>query len=182
KAIAQLTTDAAGKYAYTLPEFVPLKATASNSGYYKNSIQTMVPADAESVMFSNPVLCLNPITTEAVRVENVYYDYNKATLQEASFPELDKLVSLLNDNPNMTIELGAHTDSKGADAYNLKLSDARANSVVEYLVSKGIDRSRLVAKGYGETSPVAENTNSDGSDNPEGRQQNRRTEFRVLKN
>jgi outer membrane protein OmpA-like peptidoglycan-associated protein len=95
---------------------------------------------------------------------------------------LDQLVTLLNENPSTTIELGAHTDSKGDDAYNQKLSEARAKTVVDYLISKGIDGSRLVAKGYGESSPVAENSNADGTDNPEGRQQNRRTEFKVLKN
>jgi outer membrane protein OmpA-like peptidoglycan-associated protein len=89
---------------------------------------------------------------------------------------------VLNDNPTIIIELGAHTDSKGTDEYNQKLSQARAKSVVEYLVSKGISRSRLLAKGYGESVPAAENTNADGTDNPEGRQLNRRTEFKVLKN
>jgi outer membrane protein OmpA-like peptidoglycan-associated protein len=82
----------------------------------------------------------------------------------------------------MEIELSAHTDSKGTDEYNLKLSDARAKSVVDYLISKGIDAARLEAKGYGESAPVADNTRADGSDNPDGRQMNRRTEFKVLKN
>jgi outer membrane protein OmpA-like peptidoglycan-associated protein len=68
----------------------------------------------------------------------------------------------------------------GSDKYNLKLSEARAQSVVTYLISKGIDASRLKAKGYGSTQPIAPNTNEDGSDNPEGRQKNRRTEFKVL--
>ena len=81
----------------------------------------------------------------------------------------------------MKLEIGAHTDSKGTDAYNLKLSDARAKSVVDYLLSKGISTDRLVSKGYGETNPVADNTNIDGSDNPDGRQKNRRTEFKILK-
>ena len=82
----------------------------------------------------------------------------------------------------MLIELSAHTDSKGGDDYNQRLSDARAKSVVDYLIEKGIDKGRLMPKGYGETSPVAPNENTDGSDNPEGRQKNRRTEFRVIKN
>jgi outer membrane protein OmpA-like peptidoglycan-associated protein len=77
--------------------------------------------------------------------------------------------------------LNAHTDSKGEEDYNQKLSDARAGAVVAYLVKKGIDPSRLVAKGFGESMPVAENTNPDGTDNPDGRQLNRRTEFKVLK-
>ncbi len=82
----------------------------------------------------------------------------------------------------MVIELSAHTDSKGPDNYNQKLSEARAQSAVAYLVSKGIDASRLKAKGYGESMPIAPNTNENGSDNPEGREKNRRTEFKVLEN
>ena len=81
----------------------------------------------------------------------------------------------------MVIELSAHTDSKGSNAYNLKLSEARARSVVNYLVSKGIAAERLQAKGYGETMPIADNT-VNGKDNPAGREKNRRTEFKVLKN
>jgi OmpA-OmpF porin, OOP family len=182
KVIAERMTDANGRYSYTLEAYVPLTAAASNSGYFKNSISIAGPEDEEAAMFSNPDLCLNPITEKAITVDNVYYDFNKATLQESSYPGLDKLVQLLNDNPAMLIELGAHTDSKGDDEYNLKLSDARARAVVDYLVSEGIDKGRLVAKGYGESVPVAENTNPDGTDNPDGRQQNRRTEFKVLKN
>ena len=182
KTIATKTTDAAGNYSFNIPEFEQLKATATNKGYFANSLQITGPADAEEEFFTNPLLCLNIIPEDAIKVDNVYYDFNKATLQEASFPELDKLVQLLNDNPNMLIELAAHTDSKGEDEYNQALSDARAKSVVDYLISKGIDKGRLMPKGYGETMPVAENTNADGTDNPEGRQQNRRTEFKVLKN
>lgn len=182
KVIAEKTTDASGRYSYTLEEFARLKATAGYTGYFNNSVRIAVPVNAEEISFTNPDICLNPIPEKAIKVDNVYYDFNKATLQENSYVSLDDLVQLLNDNPSMMIELGAHTDSKGDDEYNRKLSDARAKSVVDYLISKGIDASRLVAKGYGESMPVAENTNSDGTDNPEGRQLNRRTEFKVLKN
>jgi outer membrane protein OmpA-like peptidoglycan-associated protein len=87
---------------------------------------------------------------------------------------------MLTENPNMRIEIGGHTDSKGSNELNRKLSEARAQSVVDYLVGKGIDTARLEAKGYGASRPIAPNTNPDGSDNPEGRQKNRRTEFRIL--
>jgi outer membrane protein OmpA-like peptidoglycan-associated protein len=122
----------------------------------------------------------NPIEV-AVEVENVYYNFNEASIQEASFASLDKLVQLLKDNPSLNIQLNAHTDSKGEEDYNLKLSEERANSVVNYLVKKGIDKKRLTSKGFGESTPIADNENADGTDNPEGRQKNRRTEFQVIK-
>ena len=84
------------------------------------------------------------------------------------------------DYPDIKIEIGSHTDSRGSDAYNQRLSQQRAQSVVNYLVGKGIPRKRLAAKGYGESQPIAPNENKDGSDNPEGRQMNRRTEFRIV--
>jgi outer membrane protein OmpA-like peptidoglycan-associated protein len=132
-----------------------------------------------------PDLCLQPEppkVNETFVVENVYYDFDKANLKPESFPALDEIVRMLNTYPAMEIELSAHTDSKGTTKYNQRLSEARATSVVAYLVSKGIDPSRLKAKGYGETMPIAPNKNDNGSDNPEGREKNRRTEFKVLKN
>jgi outer membrane protein OmpA-like peptidoglycan-associated protein len=182
KVIAEKITDASGNYAFTLEEFMPLKATASLTGYFNSSTRFTGPSDLEDIVFVNPSLCLTIIPEKAIKVENVYYDFNKASLQETSYPSLDDLVRLLNENPTMQIELSAHTDSKGTDEYNNKLSEARAQAVVDYLISKGIAKERLIAKGYGESLPVAPNTNADGTDNPEGRQLNRRTEFKVLKN
>ena len=83
-------------------------------------------------------------------------------------------------NPELIVEIMSHTDSKGSDKYNEKLSQQRAESVVAYLISKGIKPERLKAKGYGESKPVAPNENADGSDNPEGRAQNRRTDFKII--
>ena len=87
---------------------------------------------------------------------------------------------MLNDNPEISIELSSHTDSIGSDDYNIRLSQRRAQSAVDYIVNTGIERNRLVAKGYGESRPIARNTNPDGTDNPEGRQKNRRTEFKII--
>src|SRR5207248_1569590 len=93
---------------------------------------------------------------------------------------LDTLYQILIDNPSIIVEIGSHTDSKGNDEYNMKLSQARAQSVVDYLIGRGIPAERLKAQGYGETKPIAPNTLPDGKDNPQGRQLNRRTEFRVI--
>ncbi|HRD57577.1 MAG TPA: OmpA family protein [Ferruginibacter sp.] len=182
KTIVNTTTDAAGKYSFTMADYEKLKASTTMKGYFAGSLLFSGPADMDEEVWVNPDICMKLIPEEAIRINNIYYDYNKSKLRKESYPALDSLVALLNENPTILIELGAHTDSKGSDEYNLKLSEARAQSVVDYLIGKGIDKSRLMAKGYGETMPVAENENADGGDNPEGRQENRRTEFKVIKN
>ena len=113
-------------------------------------------------------------------LENIYYNFNRAEIREDAAKELDKLVQLLVDNPEIKIELGSHTDSVDTDSFNMLLSQRRAESAVTYIVQNGIAPDRIVAKGYGESKPIARNTNPDGSDNPDGRQKNRRTEFKIL--
>jgi outer membrane protein OmpA-like peptidoglycan-associated protein len=113
---------------------------------------------------------------QIVRLNNVFFDFDKWDLRPESFVELDRVVTLLKDNPAIEIEMSAHTDSKGSDDYNFRLSDNRAKSVKDYIISKGIPESRIASKGYGETKPVATN------DTDEGRQLNRRVEFTILKN
>lgn len=184
KTVYTKSVGADGTYSFTLEDHQPLKVQADATGFISNSAAMGTPADMEEEMMKYPDLCLlpeAPKVDEKFVIENVYYDFNKADLKPASYPALDEIVRMLNTYPNMSIELGAHTDSKGSDTYNMKLSEARAQSVVKYLVEKGIAAERLVAKGYGETAPIAPNE-IDGKDNPEGREKNRRTEFKVLKN
>jgi len=113
---------------------------------------------------------------QVVRLNNVFFDFDKWDLRPESFVELDRVVTLLKDNPAIEIEMSAHTDSRGSDDYNFKLSDNRARSVMEYILSKGIATTRIKSQGYGETKPVAPN------DTDENRQLNRRVEFTILKN
>lgn len=128
----------------------------------------------------DPII-INALTTKSFVVENIYYDFAKYTLREESKTVIDTtILKILNAYPKIIVEISSHTDNVGTDQSNMTLSQSRAQSVVDYLIHKGIDPERLVAKGYGETKPIAPNTNPDGSDNPEGRQKNRRTEFRVI--
>lgn len=113
---------------------------------------------------------------QTVRLNNVFFDFDKWDLRPESFVELDRVITLLKENPAIEIEMSAHTDSRGSDDYNFRLSDHRAGSVKDYITSKGIAESRIASKGYGETKPVATN------DTDEGRQLNRRVEFTILKN
>jgi outer membrane protein OmpA-like peptidoglycan-associated protein len=108
-------------------------------------------------------------------LENIYYDLNKYNIRSDAAPELDKIVTILKDNPTLKLELSSHTDARDTDAYNMKLSQNRAKSAVDYIVSQGIAADRLVAKGYGETRLVVKNAKTE-----EEHQRNRRTEIKIL--
>lgn len=122
---------------------------------------------------------LSPIVLDApIAIENILYDYDKWDIRPDAAAELDKLARIFIDNPQMSFELGAHTDSRGGDTYNLVLSDARANSAVNYLIQQGVDPSRISARGFGET--ILTNKCRNGVKcTEEEHQANRRTEFRV---
>jgi outer membrane protein OmpA-like peptidoglycan-associated protein len=118
-----------------------------------------------------------PIETEAVvSLNSVFFDFNMAILKPESFPELDRLVKMMVERAGLTIEVDGHTDNVGAADYNQKLSEKRANAVKAYLITKGINNSRVAAKGFGETKPIVSN-----DDEKDGRELNRRVEFRITK-
>jgi OOP family OmpA-OmpF porin len=123
----------------------------------------------------NRDLFLNPVEKgQAIRLNNLFFEVNKSVLMPESYAELDNLIRLLSNQPELKIEINGHTDSDGSDELNLKLSEERAKSVVAYLVSKGVKNDRLTAKGLGETKPAVPNTS------PENKAINRRVEFKVL--
>ncbi len=176
-------TNAAGEYTFELEMNRKYKIVLEKNNYFSKNFafnsETLSMVDS----MMNPSVCLKRFElNKPIVINDIFYDYNKSTLRPESKKILDTLYFLLLDNPKMEIELSAHTDSKGTDAYNLKLSNERAKSCVDYLISKGIDRHRLISKGYGKTRPIAPNTLPNGKDNPDGRQKNRRTEFKVLRN
>lgn len=176
-------TDVAGSYTFEVETDKGYRVVIEKENYFsKNfSFSSAVLSLVDSLM--NPAVCLKRFEIDKpIVIDNIFYDYGKATLRPESKQVLDTLYYLLLDNPKMEIELGAHTDSKGTDAFNLKLSNERAKACVDYLIDKGIDRVRVESKGYGESRPVAPNTLPNGKDNPDGRQLNRRTEFKVLRN
>ena len=107
-------------------------------------------------------------------LKEIFFEFDKSTLLQQSFFELMKLMALLDSYPNMCIQISGHTDAKGSDAYNQRLSENRAKAVVDYLVSKGVDVKRLQYKGYGKSMPL------DTNDTEEGRAKNRRVEFKII--
>ncbi|MFN8711459.1 MAG: OmpA family protein, partial [Bacteroidota bacterium] len=113
-------------------------------------------------------------------VRNIFFDSGKSVLKPESKTELDKLVKLMKVYPQIIIEIDGHTDASGSDELNQRLSEQRAESVANYLVENGIDRSRLRTKGFGEKAPIAINYNPNGTPNKPGMALNRRFEFVIL--
>lgn len=117
---------------------------------------------------------------QKIILERIYFDFDKYDIRTESVVELNKLLVFLDKNPDVIVEISGHTDSRGSDEYNMRLSENRAKSVVNWLKKRKISAKRMVAKGYGETKNIAPNENPDGSDNPEGRQMNRRIELTII--
>ena len=172
-----------GNYFFDLEPDKNYKISAARDGYFTGTQLYSTMGKDKSDTASFVVTMKKMVINKAYSLNNIYYEYDKADLTPASKAVLDTLFDILKENPTITIELSAHTDSKGADKYNEELSQKRAESCTNYLTAeKGIAKERIVAKGYGKTMPVAPNTNPDGSDNPDGRAKNRRTEFKILDN
>jgi len=112
---------------------------------------------------------------------DILFDFDKADIRSAAEPTLVQVVALIQKHPNANVLIEGHTDSKGTQPYNAKLSEKRAASVKVWLVKKGIAEANVWTRGWGAEKPVAQNTHPDGSDNPDGRQKNRRVEITVKK-
>jgi peptidoglycan-associated lipoprotein len=189
-----------GTYSMDAVPGVDYVMMASAPGYLNQKQTLSVPNEEKSETYY--VDFYLPSVSKPVLIEHIFYDFNRASLRPESKSALDELILLLEDNPNVTIELSAHTDRMGSEAYNENLSQRRAQSVVDYLIANGVAADRLTAKGYGKSMPV---TVTGGMSEkydflPEGQaltpefiqalpdpvqqaiadQINRRTEFRVL--
>jgi len=178
----KMTVGMDGKYTFRINSNRALKITAEKHDYLKKMLSYNYDELAKADTLVNPKLCLKPFAIgKPVVLKDILYDFNSAELNPGSERQLDQLYTLMTDNPTMEIELSAHTDNVGTKNYNLTLSDKRAKSCLDYLISKGISAERMKSKGYGFSKPVAPNKFPNGKDNFLGRQQNRRTEFKVTK-
>lgn len=185
--LQEVATGPEGKFSIRLDTATANYALVANrAGYFtaRNALSTIgrkpaqeaLPDPMNDIRVPVTLTLTKIVKNKAIVVENIFYDYDKADIRPDAALELDKLVQTLTDNPKITIELSSHTDSRGKDAYNMALSQRRAESAVAYIVSKGIDEARLTAKGYGETRPVLKTAKTE-----EEYQRNRRTEFKVTK-
>lgn len=140
-----------GTYRVELERDIRYVMMASARGYLNQNFELKTGPEEKNETYIVDFY-LSPISKPVV-IDNIFYDFDKATLRPESQKALDEMIKMLNDNPNVTIELGAHTDRKGTDRYNERLAQRRAQSVVDYLIAGGIAKERLEAKGYGESVP-----------------------------
>ncbi|MEA3448573.1 MAG: OmpA family protein [Bacteroidota bacterium] len=175
--IVELTSnEATGKFVASMPAGKNYGLSVNKEGYMFHSENFNIADTYEFQNIKKEVL-LQPIEVGTkIVLKNIFFDYDKATLRESSYNELNKVLEVLKYNPKLVIEISGHTDNKGSLEYNLKLSRERAKSVVDYLIEHGVDRDRLKYEGYAFKQPIADN------DTEKGRQLNRRVEFTVLRN
>lgn len=163
-----------GKYLISLPAGKNYGIAIKRKGYLFHSENFNIPDSAAYKEINKNILVQKFSVGSTITLKNVFYDYGKATLKPESVSELNRLVKLMNLNIDIKIEVASYTDSEGSDEFNLALSQARSQSVLDFLFSSGISKDQVIAKGYGEANPVASN------DTEEGRKLNRRTEIKIL--
>jgi outer membrane protein OmpA-like peptidoglycan-associated protein len=173
--VSKLQTDEEGNYLVTLPIGKDYAFNVHRKGYLFYSENYNISETTDSIYTAD--IPLQPIEANAsVILKNVFFYTRKTDLKPESITELDNVVRLMNENPDMKILISGYTDNVGKPADNLKLSVGRATSVINYLLSKGVNNSRLSSKGFGADNPIADN-NTD-----QGRALNRRTELSVVSN
>lgn len=169
--VKQITNGTGNEFTFAIPRDKDYKVFANREGYIAD---TRVVAQKDLGMVQKVYLTPPPV------FYNIYFSFNKSNIRQGAADTLEMVLATLNENPEMVVEVRGHTDAKGTDQYNMNLSDKRSNQAINYLTKKGIDKSRLQPKGFGEAEPAAENAKTDGSDNPEGRALNRRVEFKIV--
>lgn len=171
-----------GKFFFQLEQASDFKVMGERQGWLSSEAiyETTKGLDRSKDLYVKIKLSMQqPDTVKPIRLDKILYDYDKCDIKPRSAEELDRLIKLMNDYPDMIIELSSHTDSRGTKEYNQKLSQCRADAAVVYILGKGIAKSRILAMGYGESMLV--NECADGVKcTEEQHQQNRRTEFKII--
>lgn len=167
-------------FAFVVKPGTTLKLNGNKEGYWPAIDNITINEDEErDTIFQ--IFYIDPIVKKKIRIPNVYFAFDKSNVIEFYQKEIDSVVTVLNANPGYTVEVQGHTDSKGTDQYNDKLSQRRADEVKKFLIKKkGIAENRIVVKTFGETTPAVPNDLPNGEDDPEGRARNRRVEFKII--
>lgn len=174
------TTDD-GSFKFNLDEESDYAIEAGKTNYRTAAGEPLTTKGlTESTTLKRNIFLEAIVIGKAIKLENIYYDFDKSDIRPDAAVELDKLVTIMKENPTIWIELGSHTDSRGNDQYNQWLSQSRANSAVQYIIDRGVDKSRISAKGYGE-SMLVNNCSNGVKCSAADHQLNRRTEFIITK-
>lgn len=171
--VVGVTNSGVGSYDFAIADGVrDYRLSVEKDGYvFQNLVVKVSGASTRTIELRKPTVGATQI------LHNIYFDFNKATFKQESYDELGKLEAMMKQNSAMKVEIAGHTDSFGSDAYNKRLSLARASAVRNFLTSKGIDVKRVTAAGYGDKRPLASNDDEEG-----GREVNRRVEFKIISN
>ncbi len=176
--VSVLTADPKdGIFSYKTKDPGEYQLLFEGEGYQSTAKEITVPFDYSLAQITVDA-ALKPV--EKIILRTIFFDFDDYSIKESEKPKLENLAEIMGENSDLRLEIIGHTDSKGSDAYNKRLSNNRANSTVRYLTGKGIDKNRFKITGAGESLPVAINTNQDGSDCPRGRELNRRVELQVI--
>jgi len=176
--IGEGTTNSKDQLTFPIEEDFAYKMNGNKDGFWP-SISTIEAAEIASMDGDtlNKVFYLKAV--DRIKIKNVYFAFNKSVIREMYGEEMDSVLNLMTKNEKLTLQINGHTDSKGSDKYNQRLSERRAKEAMAYFVEKGITADRINAEGFGESNPIAKNENEDGSDNEAGRAKNRRVEFKL---
>lgn len=176
----KVTTTEDGKFFFKLDPNTDYSVVGSKDSYFTNTepVSTVGKVQSENMYVKLKLEMEQIIVNKPIVLENIYYDLDKYDIREDAAVGLDKLVKIMDDNPEISIELSSHTDSRADDRYNMTLSQRRAEAAVNYIVTKGVSKGRITAKGYGETVLVNKCANKVPCTEEE-HQANRRTEFKV---
>ncbi len=178
RVISKITSNSEdGSFFFILPTGKIYGYHAEKNGYYPISKNIDLSETNKYIKITETLTMINieDLLKGSIRINNIFFEYDKAILKPESFPELKRLIKILKGINGVKVEISGHTDDIGSGEYNMKLSEARAKSVVDFLKNNGLADVEFIAKGYGKTMPVATN------DNEEGRSLNRRVEFRLIR-
>jgi outer membrane protein OmpA-like peptidoglycan-associated protein len=172
--ITTASSDVDGSYKVKLPSkksyMIDLRAT----GFLSDMRRIDVPVNWSKDVYNLNIELIKVKVGKKVVLNNILFQSGKSILTSGSYLEVDRLLNIMKENAQIKIEISGHTDNIGSAPLNSKLSEARAKTVVDYLIQKGIDQSRMAFKGYGSLQPIADNST------PTGRAKNRRVEFKIL--
>jgi len=170
----------ADPFVFPVTRSTSYKINGNKEGYWP-SIENITIAEDEERDTISQIFYLDPIVKIHIKIPNVYFAFDKSNVIEFYKKQIDSVVQVLNAHPGYTVEVQGHTDSKGTDEYNEKLSQRRANEVKDFLIKKKkIDKNRITVKTFGEKQPAVPNELPNGEDDPEGRARNRRVEFKII--